>query len=246
MRESKLAASTIPTLLQDLDRIEYRRIQQQEDLEEVGRLRAKCYKQVQIIPVEGDILIDEADYDPQAYVFGLYYDEMLISTVRIHHVTPEHRTGSSVSVFPEETGQFLDAGMTLIDPVRFAMDTDSMISLPNAKFLTMRIATMAMEFFEADRCLSLVSPKHSAFYKRIFAFKTVVPPRSNCGNYIIPLTLMACDFHANRHWIYETYPYLMAKTYEMRMMFAPLSELRSSPLTVLPTARYAIAAAAQA
>ena len=56
-------------LLKLLDRVEYRRIDNLEDMEDVARLRRKAYIEADILPVEGDMLIDELDFDPQAYVF---------------------------------------------------------------------------------------------------------------------------------------------------------------------------------
>lgn len=222
-----------------LDNIEYRRIQTWEDMEEVGRLRAAAYKTANIMPVAGDKIIDDADFDDHAYVFGIYYDEQLISTVRIHHVTPDHSLSSSAKVFPSIVRRFLDAGMTIIDPTRLAGDLALIHDLPGAGFLTMRIATMASDFFDVDRCLSLVKPQHAAFYKRMFDFTTLMPPTTETGPYSIPLTLMASDIRGARHWIYKRYPFLQARPYEMRMLFGNLDEAAPPVLTVRPTAKFA-------
>lgn len=215
-------------------------------MEEVGRIRAKAYRAANILPVQTSVIIDELDFDPKAYVFGIYYDEKLISTVRIHHVTPDHRVSSSAKVFPEVIGEFLDAGMTLIDPTRLAADMEAIHELPGVHFLTMRIVTMASEFFDVDRCLSLVKPQHAAFYKKTVEFRTVVPPTFETGAYTIPLTLLASDLRSARPRIYTKFPFLQAHSYEMRMLFGDISDRPFAPLTILPTARFAARAEAAA
>ena len=150
-----------------LDRVEYRRIQSVEDMEDVGRIRAKAFCGANLLPEATKVIIDEVDRDPQAYVFGVFYDEELISTIRIHHVTPDHRVSSSGKVFSAAMNQYLDAGMSLIDPARLASDADAFRELPGMHLLTMRLAVVATEYFGADRLVTTVRPQHNAFYRRM-------------------------------------------------------------------------------
>lgn len=224
-------------LLELMDRIEYRRVETGEDMEDVARIRFKAYKMADILPLKGSTLIDDVDFDSHAYVFGIYYEERLISTVRLHHVTPEHRVCSSASVFPDEIGAFLDAGMSLIDPVRLAADPEVLSEMPAIPYLTLRLATMATDYFQVDRCLQLVSPQHAAFYKRVFDADTIVSPRNNCGNYNIDLTLMATRTKEVLPRVYQRFPFFKSEPFERRMLFDRSAEV--TPLTVRPTARLA-------
>ncbi|HET7413607.1 MAG TPA: hypothetical protein VFJ18_13195, partial [Pararhizobium sp.] len=190
-------------------------------------------------PVDGDIIVDEVDFDPQAYVFGVFYDERLISTIRIHHVTPDHPVSQTGKVFPREVQQFLDAGMVLVDPTRLASDTEAFKELPGMHLLTMRLAVVASEFFNADRCLSMVVPQHGPFYRRMIESRMVAAPTEGTGLYSQPLQMMASDFPNARERIYRRFPFFRAQPSEMRMLFGDLSEFPSAPLTILPTARYA-------
>ncbi len=239
METVKSAPSFMTRIFELLDRVEYRRIQSAEDMEAVGRIRARAYKENNIMPVSSDLIIDEADFDPQAYVFGVFYDEQLISTIRIHHVTPDHRVSSAAKVFPDVVNEFLDAGMTLIDPTRLASDAEAFQELPGMHLLTMRLAVLATEYFDADRCLSLVSPQHAAFYRRMIESRVVIPATTDTGVYSIPLTLLASNLRDARTRVYRRLPFLHARPYEMRMLFGPLGEFTSAPLTILPTARHA-------
>jgi hypothetical protein len=224
-------------LMSLLDRIEYRRVESTEDMEEVARIRYKAYKMANILTLEGSQLIDDIDFDPNAYIFGVYYEERLISTVRIHHVTPDHRVSSTRGVYPEEIDAFLDAGMSLIDPVRFAADPAILGEMPAIPYFTLRIAAMATDYFQADRVLQLVSPQHAAFYRRVFHARTIVEPRSNCGKYNIALTLMATEANEIRSGLYRRYPFFQSEAFERRMMFARGPSSGFTPLTILPTAR---------
>lgn len=232
-------------LLQLLDRVEYRRVESGEDMEEVARIRFKAYRMADILPLSGSTLIDDIDFDSHAYVFGIYYEERLISTIRVHHVTPQHRISSSGSVFGAEIDSFLDAGMSLIDPVRLAADPEVLREMPAIPYLTLRVATMASEHFDVDRCLSLVKPQHAAFYKRVFDADTVVTPQSNCGNYNIDLTLLAARVRDIRPWLYKRFPFFNSEGFERRMMFESAETMPFTPLTIRPTARLALSAHAR-
>lgn len=224
-------------LLSLLDRVEYRRVETTEDMEDVARIRYKAYKMADILTLNGSTLIDEIDFDSNAYVFGVYFEERLISTVRIHHVTPDHRISSTRGVYEQEIDAFLDAGLSLIDPVRFAADPAIMREMPAIPYFTLRIATMATDFFNADRVLQLVSPQHAAFYKRVFLAKTIVEPRRNCGKYNIELTLMATEANEIRTGLYRRYPFFQSEAFERRMMFGRGTHSGTTPLTILPTAK---------
>ena len=224
-------------LLDLLDRVEYRRVESSEDMEEVARIRYKAYKMADILTLKGTTLVDDIDFDSHAYNFGVYFEERLISTVRIHHVTPDHRISSTRGVYPEEIDAFLDAGLSLIDPVRFAADPAIMREMPAIPYFTLRIATMATDYFNADRVLQLVSPQHAAFYKRVFLANTIVEPRKNCGKYNIELTLMSTDANAIRSNLYARYPFFQSEAVERRLMFDRSLSLKPTPLTILPTAK---------
>ena len=226
-----------------MDRIEYRRIVSAEDFEDLSALRTKAYRRANMhVPSNGGLFIDEIDFDPNAYVFGIYCDEQLISSIRIHHVTPDHRVSPARNLFPKEVDQFLDSGMTLIDPVRQASDPDMFDDLPALPYLTLRVAILAIEYFNADRCLSFVPPRHVAFYKRVFGSKLVAGPLRNCKGYGIDFCLLAADIPNELPRVYRRYPFFRSQPFERRMMFAPPEEQNALPLTVLPTARYMQAA----
>lgn len=223
-------------LMRILDDIEYRRIETGEDMEDIARLRYKAYKAAEVLPVSGSSLIDEADFDDHAYVFGVYYFEELVSTIRLHHVTPDHRVSQSAGVFPDAMEDFLNAGLTLIDPARFAADPAVAAELPVIPYITLRPSIVAAAYFKADRVLQHVRPAHAAFYKRVFYADTVVERRM-ADIYGFELTLLATNTHTTGDRLLKRYPFFDSGIHERRLMFERGGEPEFTPLTVLPSAR---------
>lgn len=227
-------------LLSLLDRIEYRRVESGEDMEDVARLRYKAYKVNNLIKLTGSMLLDDIDFDDHAYVFGVYVEEQLVSTIRVHHVTPEHRVSLSGRIFPNVVNAFLDAGLTIIDPVRLAADPDVIGELQGIQYLTLRIGTMASDYFKADRVLQSVDASHSAFYRRMFLSDVVVDPLEKNENYNVNLTLLATRAKEVLPKLYQRMPALKSEHFERRAMFDREYHKRPSALTILPTARLVV------
>ena len=72
---------------------------------------------------------------------------------------------------------------------------------------------------------------------------TIAPaqPQKNCGDYKIDLTLLAARVREIRPWLYKRFPFFDSEPFERRMMFGD-RRVKPTPLTILPTARLAMAA----
>jgi hypothetical protein len=225
-------------LLNLLDRVEYRRIVNSEDMEAVGRLRAESYARGNVLSCDiGESLVEEVDFDSHAHVVGVYIDDELVSTLRVHHLTPDHRKGSSIKLFGDVLNPMLDKGMTFIDPSRFAAKFSVAEEYPGLPYVTLRIATMASEYFDVNHCLASVKVMHSAFYRRVFGFFEMAPVRQ-VPDYSFPLVLCAED-PSNRQDVARRFPVFKSHPYEQRLLFSPVEEGFPAPLSVFPTARYA-------
>lgn len=227
-------------LLGFLENVEYRRIDNADDLEDIARLRYKAFTMVGLARQNFEsLLIDELDFKPNAHVMGIFFDEQLVSTIRVHHVTDAHRDGVAVAQFPDVMHPLLDAGKTFIDPVRFAADPEIMREYPALPYLTLRVATMATVYFDVDYCLSVIMPSHRAFYRRIFQSFEMAAPRY-IDQYQHYLEFHAADAHELKRTLFERFPFFNSQPSERKMMFAPRSELMMPPLTIRPTARYTL------
>ncbi len=156
-------------LIDILDRVEYSRVHMNVTDNPVYRLRYEAYRREEFVPFnDRGIVSDDLDGTPNAFCYGIHIDGQLVSSIRIHHLTSEHRKGPSMKSCPDVLGPLLDEGQNFIDPSRFTADYDASLAYPALPFLTLRIAVMATEYFAATGCLALVRPEHGPFYKRVF------------------------------------------------------------------------------
>ncbi len=111
-----------------LERAEYRRCDKGEDLEDIYRLRYKAYRSNDMVPdSETHSIHDDLDETPNAYRFGVYVDQFLVSTLRIHHVTSDTPWSPSTKAFGDIVYPMLAAGDTFVvpEPLRFRSGLDA-------------------------------------------------------------------------------------------------------------------------
>jgi hypothetical protein len=221
-----------------LERTEYRRCDKGEDLEDVYRLRYKSYRANDMVPEnESRVIRDELDESPNVYRFGVYIDQTLVSTLRIHHVTSETPWSPSTRAFGELVRPMLDEGRTFICPSRFASDPEWSKVYPQIPYLTLRLAGMACLHFQVPYCLSTIREDHAGFYRRIYNAEKIGGPRSYPGVYN-KVVLYRADVNAIREVSFQRFPFFKSTVMERRMMFGRSLSGELAPLTVLPTAKY--------
>ncbi|RVB65880.1 hypothetical protein EN895_11025, partial [Mesorhizobium sp. M7A.F.Ca.CA.002.03.2.1] len=125
--DGKDAADTMSSFARNvsamLERTEYRRCDKGEDLEDIYRLRYKSYRSNDMVPDnENHTIHDELDEAPNVYRFGVYIDQELVSTLRIHHVTLATPMSPSTKAFGDIVMPMLRDGLSFICPSRFASD----------------------------------------------------------------------------------------------------------------------------
>jgi hypothetical protein len=215
-----------------LDEIVYRRVETDEDMREIEKLRLKAYGVHGKLALAPNGVIDDMDFDDHAYVFALYHHDRLASTVRIQHVEPGHRVSHCGKAFPDEVKAMLDAGQTIIDPAKFAVDPDLSSEMAWLRHLTLRPSIVAAARFRADRVLQFCVPEHAAFYRRVFQASVVVPPREYKG-YGVPVTLLSTDVLGTGRRLLTRYPSFKSTAQEQVEMF----ERPALTRVIAPTAR---------
>jgi N-acyl-L-homoserine lactone synthetase len=239
LRQSTRFARDLMALL---ERVEYRPVSFSEDIDEIYRLRYRAYRREGSVPFNSKgTCWDELDDEPNCFMFGVYVDGQLVSSLRLHHLTRKHRNSPSMTSYPDLLEPLIDQGMEFIDPSRFTADEDAAREYPTLAFLTLRIAAMASVHFEADHCLACVRPEHGAFYRRVFHSKRWGGQRPYEG-LGFPVNLYAAEVANIRDRVYDRFPFFMSTRSEQRMMFER-DDRQFTPLTVLPTARFALEAA---
>jgi hypothetical protein len=221
-----------------LERTEYRRCDKGEDLEEIYRLRYKSYRSNQMVPDLLDHMIhDELDEVPNVFKFGVYIDQRLVSTLRVHHATLATPDSTSTKAFGDIVYPMLEAGSTFVCPSRFASDPEWTRVYPQLPYVTTRLASMACFHFGATYGLSTVREDHAAFYKRVWFSEPISEARPYPG-VVNRVALYRTDAHRNRGRLFARFPFFGSTPMEQRLLFEQPDAGELAPLTVLPTAKY--------
>lgn len=216
-----------------LDHIDYRRAETEEEKDEIYRLRYRAYlNEGAIKPNRERKVTDRFDNLPNSWIFGVYFDGVLASSLRISVASPQWPDTPSMNVFPEILAPELAKGKVMIDPTRFVADPTRARRIPELPYMTLRLAYAACEYFHADLGLASVRTEHQAFYRRVFLHQSLSAPRVYPG-LAKPICLMAVNFPAKREKVFARYPFLRSSYFERRMLFERDSG-RLAPVVDLP------------
>ncbi|MGQ4274247.1 N-acyl amino acid synthase FeeM domain-containing protein [Terrihabitans sp. B22-R8] len=206
-------------LLDFLDVIEARQLTEPDDLEAVFRLRYNAYLREGAI--SGDPskrFTDSYDLSPNAHIFGIYIEGVLASSLRVHLASPAYPDVPGMGVFSDILVPELERGRTIIDPTRFVADHRLARLHPELPYATVRLGFVATEYYKADLALATVRAEHQAFYRRIFSFKPLCPPREY-PSLTKPISLMAIEYREFRESVVNRYPFLLSTPEERAQLF---------------------------
>jgi N-acyl-L-homoserine lactone synthetase len=212
-----------------LGRIDARRADSAEQREAVFRLRYDAYRREGVIPASPSATFSDAyDRTPNAYLFGLYMEGKLATSIRIHVASKEYPDCPTLHVFPEYLQPELDAGKIIIDPTRFVADEDLARLHVGLPYVTLRLCHLAAEYFHADIALAAVRVEHQAFYRRAFNYQLLCEARP----YPLlakPISLMAIHYPAIAEVAHRRHPFFRSTYAERRMLFARPGSLQMPP-----------------
>lgn len=205
-------------ITQFLERVDYRLADSAEEREAIYRLRYDAYLRKEAIqPNLNRKVIDAYDSLPNAWTFGVYVDDKLASSFRLHVSSEEFPHLPALQVFSDLLAPELEAGKTIIDHTRFVTDPSG-TQYPELPYATVRLGFMAAEYFSADMGVAGVRGEHQHFYKRVFGYRPMTTPRSY-PTLTKPIILMVLDFPAAREKIVRRYPFFHSTAFERRMLF---------------------------
>jgi hypothetical protein len=211
-----------------LDMVDFRRAETEEDREAIFRLRYSAYlAEGAIAPNFEKRFTDKYDEMGNVWLFGVYYGQRLLSSIRISVATKDFPETPSVDAFPDLLLPELEAGKILVDPTRHSVDRAAAAEFPNLVYMTMRLGWVAAVYFQADILLSAVRVEHQAFYRRVGGHRVVCGPRPY-ANLTKSLSLMTLDFHAGRARVEQRYPFFRSTNFERRMLFERLQGIPNS------------------
>jgi hypothetical protein len=206
-----------------LARIEYRRAMTDEDREVIYRLRYRAYLQEGAIePNPSQMTYDAFDEVPNSWIFGIYIDGTLASSIRVSIASQQYPKSPSTNVFPDILDPEVAKGKMIVDPTRFVADPVRQKGFPELPYLTVRLGYVACGHFNADIGLATVRAEHQAFYRRVFLQKTLASPRAFPG-LIKPVCLMAAQYPVVRDRIFQRYPYFRSTEEERQKLFGPIA-----------------------
>lgn len=207
------------TLIDLLDRVRYRRVSPQDQLDPVYRLRYEAYRREDFIPINAlEITKDAFDDAPNCHCFGVYIDDRLVSSIRLHIVTAAEPTSPSRGIWPEVLGPIIESGGSYVDPSRFTADHDASLAYPALPYLTLRMAVMACEYFETSYCISSVRPEHGPFYRRIFGLEQMAG-LGTWGELTFPVYLFGARVPVIYDRIMTRFPFFMSTAEERETLF---------------------------
>jgi hypothetical protein len=201
------------------DRVSCRLAETEADREEIYRLRYRAYVlEGAIAPRDEQRLTDKFDTLPNSWLFGLYVDGALASSIRISVASKEQPLTPAVETFGDLLEPEVAQGKVIVDPNRFVADPDSRSKIPELPYLTVRLGYVACAHFDADIGTATVRAEHRAFYRRVFLLEPRCMPRPY-PTLLKPLCLMAADADAVREKIFQRYPYFRSTPAEREALF---------------------------
>ncbi|MFK4510160.1 hypothetical protein LPJ38_12030 [Bradyrhizobium daqingense] len=221
------------------DRVDYRLIETPEDKDRLYQMRYRAYLHGGLIlPSETRRVSDRYDDAPNAWTFGIHVDGELCSSVRLHILTSDQRMSYATELFGDVLHPRLDRGEVFVDPARFVADPEQARRFPELPYVTLRLAYLACDHFNADTGLAQVRAEHQAFYRRVFLHEAITEPRS-FPNVLKPVALMASDFRSLRERVLTRFPIMRSSAFERRMLFdrANVRNAVQRPVLVASTAQ---------
>jgi len=202
-----------------LDRIDYRLADRREEREAIFRLRYQAYlREGGILPNPSGAFSDSYDQESNAYLFGVYLDDELAGSVRIHLLTKDHAASPSYEAFSDILRPELDAGKTVIDTTRFVTDESFSRQHRGLPYAVLRVSWLAGGYFGADYCLAAVRVEHRAFYRRNFQHRLLCEARVYPG-LARPLSLMSVHYPSVADRVHRRLPFFRSTAFERRMLF---------------------------
>jgi hypothetical protein len=202
------------------DRVDYRLIETPEEKDLIYLMRYRAYLHGGLIsPSETLRVTDRYDDSPNVWLFGIFVDGELCGSFRLHVLTSEWRDSYTTELFGDILHERLDRGEVFIDPARFTADPEKARRFPELPYLTVRLAYMACDYFNAETGLAMVRTDHQAFYRRVLLSETISDPRPFPGWDTKKVILMASDFPKVREKILARFPIMRSNAFERRMLF---------------------------
>ena len=204
--------------IETLKRSRYKVLTDSQDLDEVYRLRYKCYRaERSIAENERGIMADAFDRTANCVHVAVEMDGEIVASVRLHLLSKLSLISPTLEVFPEILDD-LKRGHTALDSTRFVVAPAARKQRVPLHFLVLRIPFLATMFYDIDLALAPVRAEHAAFYRRYLGYELALEPRSYPG-LKKPIQLLTANVREQRDAVLARTP-----------VFGPVDEIPHSSI----------------
>jgi hypothetical protein len=206
-------------IAQLLERVDYRRADSSDERAAIYRLRYDAYlREGAIGPNPTGQFTDPVDDLDNVWLFGVYIDGQLASSIRLSVALPDCSYIPALDVFGDVLDTKAVVSERLIDPTRFVADRECSLVYRELPYVTTRLGWIAAEYFGSRAVLATVRAEHRPFYKRLFGHKELCDPRPY-PNLQKPISLMKLDYREARDRVHARHPAFRSTYFERRMLF---------------------------
>jgi N-acyl-L-homoserine lactone synthetase len=200
-------------------RIDCRAATTGEQREAIFRLRYEAGMRERPIAQRSSLTFsDRYDNTGNVYLLGLYIDDELASSIRLHIASKEQPQFPSLDVFADALQSELDVGRVIIDGTRFVADEHLSQLNRELPYATLRFCMLAAEHFHADYLITAASPPHDAFYRRAFNYRPTSERRLH-PDLATPVRLMTLNYPTAADDLYRRYPFFRSTPAERWKLF---------------------------
>jgi len=183
----------------------YKVLTDKQDLDEVYRLRYKCYRAERSIAAnESGVMTDAFDETENCVHVAVEVEGKILAAVRLHILSKHSNSSPTLEVFPELL-EDLNRGQTMLDPTRFVVDPSARKRRVPLHFLALRVPFLATMFYDIDLALAPVRAEHTAFYRRYLGYELAMEPRKYPG-LKKPIQLLTADVRKQREAVLARTP----------------------------------------
>lgn len=201
------------------DRIDYRLANSDKQCEAIFRLRYQAYvRDGTISPNSSGTFSDAYDETGNVYLLGLYIDDELASSIRLHTASSEHPDFPSLDVFADVLQPELDTGKVIVEASHIVADESHSHLHRELPYATLRLCMLAARYFHADHLIAAVGAQHRVFYERALNCRPMCKSRSYPLS-AKPISLMTIPYQAAADELHRRFPFFRSSFFERRMLF---------------------------
>jgi hypothetical protein len=228
---STVMTGRVRSIVDFLDRVTYRVMRTEAELDQVFQLRYESYRHMGLI---GDLKdgrwSDRHDEDTAYRNFGVFVDGALMGAIRVNVLSPDARDSMALEMYPETLGPMVDAGCRIVEASRFCHSMEGVRRHPALTFATIRVVALAAVHHRCTHLTSSVRREHLKFYERVVGARPVegsdVPYKGHSSDVKVSLFVAAVSPMIRRAATAQQY--FLASRGETDLLFS--NDARSVPI----------------